>query len=266
MSAFGAYGSTYDRNILLRQGRNLNPEDLFFWLSYGYYKAMNDRKKSLLSLILLVPAPSIGALSAMVLFPDTMLGKIIFALSKIWLFAFPLVWYVIIFRNKISLSPPRKGGFGMGLLTGVVISLAIFAVYLAFGSKLFDHALFTAKMKEIGLASIPMYAGGALYWILINSVLEEYVWRWFVVEQCERLVKPVPAAIFASLFFTLHHVVALQVYCGTAAVVICSAGVFTGGLVWSMMYVKYRSVWPGYLSHAIVDLCIFGIGALMLFG
>jgi membrane protease YdiL (CAAX protease family) len=51
-----------------------------------------------------------------------------------------------------------------------------------------------------------------------------------------------------------------------AATAICSAGIFIGGSVWSYMYVRYESIWPGYLSHAIVDLCIFGIGAFMIFG
>ncbi len=226
---------------------------------------MNDKKKALLSLILLVPAPSIGALSAMVLFPDTLLGKTIFALSKMWLFVFPLVWHVFIFKNGISLSPPKKGGFGMGFLTGIGISIAIIVVYWSVGQKLFDHSVFIGKMKEIGLASLPVYIGAAAYWILINSVLEEYVWRWFVVRQCETIVKPMPAVILSSLFFSLHHVVALQAYCGIAAVALCSVGVFVGGIVWSMIYVRYRSVWPSYLSHAIVDLCIFGIGASMIF-
>jgi membrane protease YdiL (CAAX protease family) len=32
------------------------------------------------------------------------------------------------------------------------------------------------------------------------------------------------------------------------------------------MYIKYRSIWPGYVSHALVDLCIFGLGAYIVFG
>jgi len=53
---------------------------------------------------------------------------------------------------------------------------------------------------------------------------------------------------------------------GPAAVALGAAAVFVAGLIWSLMYVRYQSVWPGYLSHAIVDLCVFGLGAALLFG
>ena len=53
---------------------------------------------------------------------------------------------------------------------------------------------------------------------------------------------------------------------GTAATALCSFGIFLGGAIWSGLYVKYRSIWPCYLSHAIVDLCVFAIGAWMMFG
>ena len=43
-------------------------------------------------------------------------------------------------------------------------------------------------------------------------------------------------------------------------------GVMIGGLVWSWMYMRYRSIWPGWVSHAIVDVAVFGVGAWVLFG
>jgi len=46
---------------------------------------MNPRRRAILALALLVPAPSIGTLAAMVLFPGTALGKGLFAASKLWL-------------------------------------------------------------------------------------------------------------------------------------------------------------------------------------
>ncbi|MFT5683835.1 MAG: hypothetical protein ACI8RZ_004767 [Myxococcota bacterium] len=32
------------------------------------------------------------------------------------------------------------------------------------------------------------------------------------------------------------------------------------------MYAKTGSIWPGWLSHALVDAAILTIGALLLFG
>lgn len=227
---------------------------------------MNPRSRAILALALLVPAPSIGTLAAMVLFPGTALGQGLFAASKLWLVAFPAVWLRLVDRERFGFSPTRNGGFVMGLACGIGLGLLVVLGWLAFGRGLIDRASFAGKMGEIGLGSLPMYLGGAAYWILVNSVLEEYVWRWFVFRKCEALAGPRAAALMSALFFTLHHLIALRAYCPLPVTVACSVGVFIGGAVWSLMYARYRSIWPGYVSHAIVDLCVFGIGATMLVG
>lgn len=222
--------------------------------------------KPLLALVLLVPAPSLGTLAAMSLFPGSMPGQVIFVASKLWLFAFPVVWLKFVDGKRFGLSPARHGGFLAGLLSGAGLGLLILMGYQAFGQGLFDRALFIGKMSEIGLGALPAYLGGAAYWILVNSVLEEYAWRWFVYEKCEALATPAIAVILAAFFFTLHHFIALQAYCSLPLAAVCSLGVFLGGAAWSFMYMRYRSIWPGYLSHAIVDLFVFGLGAAILFG
>ena len=224
------------------------------------------KNKALLSLLLLVPAPSIGVLAAMVFWPDTAIGKGLFMASKLWLFGLPVLWYLFVDKGKFSLSPARKGGFGFGLLSGGIITGIILVAYFLLGPIFLDNGTLIDKMYQIGLDTPLIYVGGAAYWICINSVLEEYVWRWFVTQQCEQLFKPKMAVICSAACFTLHHAIALNTFMPPIATVICSAGIFIGGAVWSYMYVRYESIWPGYLSHAIVDLCIFGIGALMIFG
>lgn len=231
-----------------------------------YVSPQMSKRKSLLALVLLVPAPSIGTLAAMVLFPDSALGKGLFAASKLWLFAFPIVWWKLVDRGDFGMSPAKEGGWLAGLASGAAIGLLILLGYFAFGHDLIDKTFFITKMRDIGLGSVPAYLGGAAYWILVNSVLEEYVWRWFVYRKCEALVRPAVAVLLAAAFFTLHHFIAIQVFCSLPVAAVCSLGVFLGGAIWSSMYMRYQSVWPGYLSHAIVDLAIFGLGAAMLFG
>ena len=225
-----------------------------------------DRRKAIMALLLLVPAPSIGTLAGMVLFPGTALGKGLFAASKLWLFVFPVVWLKLVDRGRLSLSPARNGGLLAGLAGGTALSLLVLLGCFAFGRGLLDCASFADKMAEVGLGSLPAYMGGAAYWILVNSVLEEYAWRWFVYGKCEALFHPAVAVAVSALFFSLHHFIALQAFCAAPVAVACSVGVLLGGATWSFMYLRYRSIWPGYLSHAVVDLCVFGIGAAMLFG
>ncbi len=153
-----------------------------------------------------------------------------------------------------------------GIFLGILISSLLLAMYWMMGDALIDKRFVTDKLIAIGLGSPGRYVGSALYWVLINSVLEEYVWRWFCVTRCEQILSNRLGVVCSAFFFTLHHIVAMAVYFEFAAVFVCAIGVFLGGVIWSMMYIKYRSIWPGYVSHAIVDLCIFGIGASFVLG
>ncbi len=224
------------------------------------------KKRAIVALLLLVPAPSIGALCAMAVFPDSSLGKVLFMLSKIWLFSLPLLWLKLVEKGQTSLSPLRKGGLLAGLLSGCAISGIILLGYLLMAESMIDREFLVGRLRGVGLGAPRVYLCGAVYWIAVNSVLEEYTWRWFCVKQCEHLFRPMAAVVCSALFFTIHHIVAMRVYFDWPATSICALGVFVGGTIWSAMYIRYRSIWPGYLSHAIVDLCIFGLGAWLLFG
>lgn len=223
-------------------------------------------KRALAALLLLVPMPSIGAAFGLIIAPDTLTGVGVFAFSKIWILLLPVFWQKIMDRERFSLSPVRHGGWAAGAVSGLLISGLIAVVYWAMGGSLIDHDFLVRKLTRAGLASPAVYGAAVAYWIVVNSLLEEYVWRWFCVNQCARLFAPVTAVVLSAVFFTIHHIVAMQVYLPLRGVAVCAAGVFAGGLVWSGMYVKYKSIWPGYLSHAIVDLTVFAIGAHMLFG
>ena len=203
----------------------------------------------------------------MIWFANTALGAALFAGSKIWCATFPAIWRLGINREKISWSPARKGGFGMGVISGLVISAVIVGVYWALKDSLIDLELMRERMAAMGLDRRPVYIGLMAYWILFNSVLEEYIWRWFVVEQAMKATgKPYMAMLISALGFTIHHIIALQAYMPWSVVLLCNAGIFIGALFWSWCYVRYESIWPGYVSHAIVDVAVFGVGYVMIFG
>ena len=222
------------------------------------------KKSSLLALLLLVPAPSIGVLVGMIIAPN-LFGRAIFFVSKIWILALPLVWHVFVDKQKLSLSIPKKGGFAVAAFLGIIMGAIILAVYFILGRYLIEPQAIKDMASNVGLDDRRTYLAGAAYWILINSVLEEYVWRWFVVQKCKTLL-PANAAIGVSaLCFTIHHIIAMQVYFNGLLVSVASVGIFIGAAVWSACYNRYRSIWPGYLSHAIVDVAVFAIGYIIIF-
>ncbi len=225
------------------------------------------RMRSASALLLLVPAPSIGVLAAMWWWPDTTAGKVIFAGAKVWMVVLPAWWWLLVDKGKWSWSKPKKGGLGVGALLGLAITAAIVGAYFAAGAMgLIDSPMVRDMAASSGLDSRALYLGAAVYWIALNSLAEEYVWRWFVFRKAEALVGGPAAVAVSAMGFTLHHVIALLGQFDLPVALLASAGVCAGGAVWSGCYLRYRSIWPGYISHAIVDVPIFVIGYVLIFG
>jgi membrane protease YdiL (CAAX protease family) len=194
------------------------------------------------------------------------LGKAIFIAAKLWLVLLPLVWMRVVDREPLSWSPPRQGGFGAGVALGLLIALVVFATF-AVVQRLgaIDAGMVGERAARTGLNQPVVYFAGAIYWITANSLMEEYVWRWFVFRKCEVLLGGRAAVMAAALAFTAHHVVALAAQFNWGVTLLASLGVFIGGAAWSWLYLRYRSIWPGYVSHAIVDVAIFVIGYWLIF-
>jgi uncharacterized protein len=219
------------------------------------------RTCAVIALLLLLPVPSLGTAASMFWWPGTAIGQGLFVLSKVWIVILPLAWLRWVEHGKLSWSPPRRGGFGLATLFGSLIA-AVIVVACVITKKLgwIDPAQVADRARQTGLNHAGVYLAGALYWITLNSLLEEYVWRWFCFRQCEVLFGGVAGVFASAAGFTLHHVVALSGQFGWPVTLLASFGVFCGGAVWSWLYLRYRSVWPCYVSHAIVDIPIFVLG------
>lgn len=225
------------------------------------------KRRALLALALLLPAPVVGTAAPMLWWPGTWVGQTVFVACKLWVTVLPVFWLLRIERGRLSWSPPRQGGFGTAAVLGLAIAAAIVAAYeLSRRLGWLDAAQVAERARQTGLAHRGVYLLGALYWIGVNSLLEEYVWRWFCLRQCERLFGGRVAVVLAAAGFTLHHVVALAAQFSWLVTVVGSGGVFVGGVLWGWLYLRYRSVWPCYVSHAIADVPIFLLGYQLIFG
>jgi hypothetical protein len=191
---------------------------------------------------------------------------LLFAGSKLWVVLLPLVWTLAVDRKPLSSSPARHGGFGTAIVTGLLLAAFICAAYaVTLRFQWLNTASLTERAARTGLNQPSLYLAGAFYWITLNSLMEEYLWRWFVFRKFEILLGSQPAVIAAALAFTAHHVIALAAQFDWRITTLGSIGVFTGGATWSWLYLRYRSVWPCYFSHAIVDVPIFIIGWHLIF-
>ena len=230
-------------------------------------KAGFSRMPSLFVVVLVVSLPTIGVLFAMAVpsTAGTVTGKLIYALCKVGLLSVPLLWHFGIERRRIEVRQPTTSGLMLGLLTGLVISCVIIVVYLLAGQWLVDPEVMREAAALSGLADRSLYLWLAAYIIFFNSLLEEYVWRWFVYEKCRLLVGSLAAVTLAAFLFTIHHIVALSFQFELPVIIVGSVGVFVGGLIWSWCYLKTNSIWSGYVSHILVDIAVFVVGWMILF-
>jgi uncharacterized protein len=225
-----------------------------------------QNKQALLALLLLVPAQSL-ATTTFFWWPDTAAGKGVIIACRLWLVLLPALWLKFVDRGQWSWSPPIRGGFTTATVLGLAIAAVIFAAYaIAAPLGALQPEKIAASAARTGLNHLGIYLAGALYWITFNSLMEEYIWRWFVFRKFEVLLGGKPAVAAAALAFTAHHVIVLAAQFPWPIALLGSAGVFLGGAVWSWLYLRYRSVWPCYLSHAIADAAIFIIGYRLIFG
>jgi membrane protease YdiL (CAAX protease family) len=221
--------------------------------------------RAALALAAIVPAPTLGLIAALYLWPDTALGQIAYAVCKLWLIALPVVWLVLVERRRPRIPRLTSQGMAAGVATGIGIFGCIVAAYLLFGGWI-DADVMAAQIAAIGLGDPRVFLIGALYWCTVNSILEEYVWRWFVFTRCEALMPRAAAVIAAGLFFTLHHVIALDFYFDWRVTLLASTGVFIGGATWSWIYLRWRNIYAAYVSHVFADIAVFGVAWYLLFG
>lgn len=225
---------------------------------------MTDRGRALLALALLAPIPSLGVIAAMVVAPGPS-GHAVFLAGKLWLIAFPAIWHLTLDKGRPSWSPPRRGGLMAGAASGAVLAAAIVGGVAILGIDTVDPRPLRTAAGEMGLATPSAFLAAAAVWTVANSLIEEYVWRWFVLTRCEVLAGGAAAAALSAALFTAHHAIAVSRYLEPGLAVLASGGIFVGGVVWAGLYLRYRSIWPGWISHALADAAVFAVGWRLLF-
>ena len=117
-----------------------------------------ERRHAILALLLIVPAPSIGAACAFFLWPGP-IGQAAYAAGKVVLYGLPLFWRLSVDRKKLSWSPPRKGGWLAGLVLGLAIAGTIGAFWLLVGRGWLDPAPLQDAAVENGFDAPLRYLG-----------------------------------------------------------------------------------------------------------
>ena len=191
---------------------------------------------------------------------------VVFGGGKILQFGFPLFWVLVIERQRLKLGSVSAREIVAGLGFGLLIGAAMWALYYFWlvptGIMNVAAEPIRAKVSDFGIDSLWKYAAFGLFYTLAHSLAEEYYWRWYVFAQSTRVMSVGVANLVSSLGFTAHHIILLGTFFGygNAITWIFSAAIAVGGAVWAWMYQRDRSLYPVWLSHALVDAAIFSIG------
>jgi membrane protease YdiL (CAAX protease family) len=88
-----------------------------------------------------------------------------------------------------------------------------------------------------------------------NSLVEEYYWRGFLLDQLRRRLDNVLwLGLLAGGLFGLHHVFVFAPLLGLPTAVLCTLGTVVAGVVWSWQRLKGWSLLDCYVSHILADL------------
>ena len=235
-------------------------------LSSDSRTGMTSRNLAILGLVLVSIAPSISVLTGFA-FKAGILAVIVFIVTKVWIFGLPAFWHLRIEKKELSWSPVKKGGWGMSLMLGIGMMMVVWLAYFILGEQMLQPDALKAILDPVGLTVPWKLAAAIVFWVFINSVLEEYVFRWFITSKIERLVGGKwRSAFLSSAVFTLHHSIALVFFLDPLGAILASIGVFIGGTVFSWLYLEYRSIWIAWVAHACADVAIFAIAWNIIIG
>ena len=223
--------------------------------------------RAYIPLVAVVPATSIGAIASTFIAPG-IVGQSIAICCGMWMVIFPIYWHRFIDRQPFDFKLTKAGS---GLVVGMVLGVGMFGIilgsYYTIGQHWLDLADIRARVDRMQMNVPLMIFGFGTFQTLINSFVEEYVWRWFVYQKCEVLVGKRVAVWLSALFFTLHHVILLIAYCNDLKLVAIGAiAVFLAGVIWARCFAIYRSLIPCYISHLAADLALQIVSWQVLLG
>ncbi len=133
-------------------------------------------------------------------------------------------------------------------LAGAAVLYAIFYIGNYLSSLLFDFS-------EEQINSIYAIKGQANKFLIAFSLLfivgpaEEIFWRGFAQHRLKEKYGEAKGLIIATAVYTLVHIWSFNFILVMAAL-IC-------GLFWGLMYIRYKSLVPVIISHAVWDIAIF---------
>lgn len=193
-----------------------------------------------------------------------------YLLDKIVPLLLPVGWVLAVQRQWPRWQWPSARSWGAAAASGLLAATIIVAGYKGWAAPAgwLDEAgpVIQSKLAGFGIASPGGFFQLAAFLSCVNSLFEEYYWRWFVFGRLRRIVPLLAAGVLASAAFAAHHAIILGAYLGwfTPLMMACTAAVAVAGGFWCWCYHRSGSLIGPWLSHLLADAAIFAVGYELL--
>lgn len=178
--------------------------------------------------------------------------------SCIKLLLFPGLVFGLGFRE-----PFRREGLQLGLALGGIIFSVILAAYFLFRRFIDLGAIADGLLGKEGV-SRENFLWVALYISVVNSLLEELLFRGLGYLTLRQSAPEPFAMVFSAAAFAAYHIAILDGWFSWWIGGLCMLGLFLGGLIFNFLD-RRGGLLPSWLAHAGANLAINTIG-LMMFG
>lgn len=155
----------------------------------------------------------------------------------------------------------RPWGLKPALLLGGGIYAVVLGAFFLFRSFIDLGAIADGLLAKENV-SRENFLFVALYISIINSFLEELLFRGLAYAELRRHTSERFAAIFSAAAFSLYHVGILNGWFDWWIYALCLLGLFLGGLIFSALD-RRGSILPSWIAHACANLAINTIGLMM---
>ena len=155
----------------------------------------------------------------------------------------------------------RREGLGLGLLLGGGIFAVILLAFFLFRPFLDLDAIAAGLLGKEGI-SRENFLWVALYISIVNSALEELLFRGLGYLELRKHTPEGFAVVFSAAAFAAYHVAILDGWFTWWVYGLCMLGLFLGGLIFNLLD-RRGSLLPSWLAHAGANLAINTVGLIM---
>lgn len=171
----------------------------------------------------------------------------------------------VFFGNAISLKDIlgfSKKGLGISFILGIFVYIVILGGYFLL-KDIFDFSNVAGTLTQNIGVSKENFVFVSLYISFINSLLEEFFFRGFTFSELKKTKGKRFSYIFSSLIFALYHIAMMIGWFSFPVFLLLLAGLFAGGIIFSYLNEKTKTLFSSYLVHMFANFAINTIGFML---